>query len=111
MVGQWIKIKFARGPARRMLMGRKTCTSRIQQKGHIGDRFHYHGHTYEITLTGRRTVEYIVRHFYNAEGYDTPQEYLDDITNAYPDIQYTDKLYIHFFREIHYTYKPFMEMI
>ena len=96
----WIILKFGRGPGRLIRSGRKNMTSRMEKKGDPGDRFSYKGKTYELVHVAKVKAETILKNHYRSEGYDLPEELEAQLLNYYPDLKYTDKLWIHIFSEI-----------
>ncbi len=96
----WIFPRFAPGPGRRLISGRKKMTFRLKKLGEIGDRFSYKGHAYEITRIWPMRAEQAIKLHYKNEGYNSPADMERDLLKFYPDLEYWQKGYVHVLKEI-----------
>lgn len=86
----------------RLQAGEKTATTRTRRYGEPGDRFEAAGNVYELTHVVKVPLEVVTRDFYDVEGADTPEEFVE----VWEDIHHRKgfvadwMVWLHLFREV-----------
>lgn len=91
-----IKIKFNSEMERAIIEGRKCCTTRDEIKGNIGDLFRVKDRMYRIIQVDESDLFYSSA-MANAEGFKSDIEYLDCMSEIYPDLVECSPVFIHHF--------------
>jgi hypothetical protein len=91
-----IKIKFNSEMERAIIEGRKCCTTRDEIKGNIGDLFRVKDRMYRIIQVDESDLFYSSA-MANAEGFKSDIEYLDCMSEIYPDLVECSPVFIHYF--------------
>ena len=91
-----IKIKFNSEMERAIIEGRKCCTTRDEIKGNIGDLFRVNDRMYRIIQVDEIDLFYSSA-MANAEGFKSDIEYLDCMSEIYPDLVECSPVFIHYF--------------
>ena len=91
-----IKIKFNSEMERAIIEGRKCCTTRDEIKGNIGDLFRVKDRMYRIIQVDEIDLLYSSA-MANAEGFKSDIEYLDCMSEIYPDLVECSPVFIHYF--------------
>lgn len=91
-----IKIKFNPEMERAIIEGRKCCTTRDEIKGNIGDLFRVKDRMYRIIQVDEIDLFYSSA-MANAEGFKSDIEYLDCMSEIYPDLVECSPVFIHYF--------------
>ena len=91
-----IKIKFNSEMERAIIEGRKCCTTRDEIKGNIGDLFRVNDRMYRIIQVDEIDLFYSSA-MANAEGFKSDIEYLDCMSEIYPDLVECSPVFIHHF--------------
>jgi hypothetical protein len=95
-----INIKFNPEMERAIIEGRKCCTTRHEIKGNIGDLFRVKDRMYRIIQVDESDLLYSSA-MANAEGFKSDIEYLDCMSEIYPDLDpdlvECSPVFIHYF--------------
>lgn len=67
--------RFVREMKKAVLEGRKTCTTRSEPKGKVGDRWPLENKIFEYTAIEQHSLNYVAEHLYREEGFNTPDEF------------------------------------
>jgi hypothetical protein len=60
-----------------VLEDRKSCTTRSEKKGEVGDRWALGYMVLEYTRIEKNTLDHVARHLYKEEGFNSPDEFRD----------------------------------
>ena len=91
-----INLKFSPEMEELILQGKKCCTTRDEIKAESGDVFRVRNRLYRIVGIQIDDYEFIDR-YYNLDGFNSVDEYLDTIDKIYPEINPEGDMFIHFF--------------
>ena len=83
-----IKIPFQPDIKEFVLLGSKTCTSRNQLYGEIGDYFHIDGHRFVLTAVSSAPLGYVARNKYEQEGFINPAGFIKKWNEIHPIRRY-----------------------
>jgi hypothetical protein len=101
--------KFSKAMKQAVLEGRKSCTTRTERKGEVGDKWPLGHMILEYTKIERHTLDYVATTLYREEGFQSPDEFRDTWCRLhrmkpsnYPaDARYwKNTKYTHHFKEI-----------
>jgi len=95
-----VEISFLEMFRESMLRGDKIMTTRSRKYGDKGDTFDKFGHTFIITLVKKLPVGLVANEFYDAEGFDTPEEFIKVWERIHPKVGYQPErdYYVHLFK-------------
>lgn len=95
-----INLKFSPEMEELVLQGKKCCTTRDEQKGEVGDLFRVKDRMYRIIQVDESDLLYSSA-MANAEGFKSDIEYLDCMSEIYPDLDpdlvECSPVFIHYF--------------
>lgn len=93
-----ITLKFSPEMEELIMQGRKICTTRLEQKGEVGDCFVIRDRLYRIIeIDTEIDLNYSMALYYRQEGFEYESEYFDALRSYYPDISEPDIVAVHFF--------------
>ena len=99
-----VKILFKKDLAQKIHQNKKTCTSRLNQSGDVGDVFEvwYNGKkkTCKITNVEIHAAGYVRDNLWKEEGMNSPEEFENIIKEIYGKFDKMMILYVHFFKEL-----------
>jgi len=91
-----INLKFSPEMEEAVIIGKKCCTTRREQKGDVGDLFIVRDRMYRIVGIEDDDLDYIAT-WHQLEGFETPEGFIDTLLEFYPTIVTGDMLYVHWF--------------
>lgn len=100
-----VSIKFSTAMRLAVLRRGKTCTTRKEVKGKVGDRFAVDHMLLEITKVEANTLDHVAQHLYREEGFQSPDEFRDTWCRLYrmkPSMYPASAAY--WKREVRYTH-------
>jgi len=84
-----------------MLSGKKTATTRTRRYGYPGDEFEAFGRVFILTQVYPSFLDVVISLHYLAEGFDSPQEFIEFWDRIHPHITYLQRsgraIYFHRF--------------
>jgi len=85
-----------------MLRGDKIMTTRSRKFGNKGDIFDKFGATFEITLVKKLPVGLVANEFYDAEGFDTKEDFIKIWEKIHPKVGYQPErdYFVHLFKRV-----------
>lgn len=83
-----------------MIRGDKIMTTRSRKFGNKGDTFQKFCHTFIITLVKKLPIALVANEFYDAEGFDTPEDFIKVWEKIHPKVGYQPEreYYVHLFK-------------
>lgn len=79
-----------------MCDGAKTATSRIKRYGYAGDSFKAFGRCFVLTAVDKKPLGEVANHYYQEEGFSSPQEFIDFWNKLHPKKKFQIGWYIYF---------------
>jgi len=101
-----IEIPFRQDMLELIAVGRKVCTSRNKRYGFAGDCFEFdwldNHFELELTMTERKTLSYVATFLHDAEGFDTPREFINIWNEIHPKKKFDpkQKVWVHWFEAV-----------
>ena len=99
-----IDIRFTPEMEKLVISGGKICTTRLHQKGDVGDVFVTGGSVFRLVYIGFYSLSYIASDFYLFEGFSCPDDFIRfwDSLSGYPAFSDAkDVLFpVHFFARL-----------
>jgi hypothetical protein len=89
-----ITLNFSPEMEELMMQGKKICTTRLEQKGEIGDCFVVQDRLYRIVGLESEELAWMSA-YHLLEGFESPEDYLNKIFEFYPDITEMDPVVLH----------------
>lgn len=71
-----------------MLSGKKRATTRTKRYGYPGDWFLAFGKIFTLTEVLPTYLEFVIRHYYSEEGFNSPQELVRCWNRLHPQVLY-----------------------
>ena len=94
-------LRFAPEMERMILDGWKSCTTRHRQHGDVGDKFTISGFPYRITEIYETDLSDVSELFYQAEGFNEPQEFSQYWSRVYKTPYCPNEtVFVHFFQAV-----------
>ena len=83
-----------------MLRGDKIMTTRSKKYGNKGDKFEAFGHVFEIMMVKKLPIGLIANEFYEEEGFDCKECFIDTWETIHPRVGYQPEreYYVHLFK-------------
>jgi len=91
-----INLKFSPEMESLVMQGRKICTTRDEPKGQIGDTFIVENRLYRIVCIDETDFDCVLP-WYELEGFESEDAFVDKLEEYYPGIESGDVLYLHWF--------------